>query len=96
MWIFGNITDSWEEKRMSADFGTVLRFTVFGESHGAAIGGILSGVPAGTEVDEEKIAFHMARRAPGRRGTTPRKEADKVQFLSGVLNGRAEALRLLL
>lgn len=75
---------------MSADFGTVLRFTVFGESHGAAIGGILSGVPAGTEVDEEKIAFHMARRAPGRRGTTPRKEADKVQFLSGVLNGRAE------
>lgn len=75
---------------MSADFGTILRFTIFGESHGAAIGGILSGVPAGAEIDEEKIAFHMARRAPGRKGTTPRREADQVRFLSGVLNGRAE------
>ncbi len=66
-----------------------MRHTIFGESHGSAIGVTLMGVPAGLLLDFEQIAREMARRAPGRdRFSTARKEADQVQILSGLFEGR--------
>lgn len=75
---------------MRANFGEHFKLTIFGESHGAAIGVVIDGLPAGAEIDETDIARQMARRAPGNDPTaTARKEADAVRILSGVLNGRA-------
>ncbi len=69
--------------------GTQLRLTTFGESHGIAIGGILDGFPAGIVVDEGFVAAEMRRRRPGQSTvTTARNEADAVQFLSGIFEGR--------
>ena len=69
--------------------GTQLRLTTFGESHGAAIGGILDGFPSGVLVDEEFVRSEMRRRRPGQSAvTTARNEADEVQFLSGIFEGR--------
>ena len=79
---------------MSATWGNMLKLTVFGESHGAAIGGVLDGIRAGTEVDEQYIAAQMARRAPGSKLSTPRSEADAVEILSGVTNGRTNGAPL--
>lgn len=68
--------------------GTQLRLTTFGESHGAAIGGVLDGFPSGVFVDEEFIRTEMQRRRPGQSAvTTSRNEADDVQFLSGIFEG---------
>lgn len=65
-----------------------MKFTIFGESHGPAIGVALSGVPAGVELDLEEISFEMARRAPGKSAlSTARKEADVPEILSGVFEG---------
>ena len=75
---------------MRANFGEHFRLTIFGESHGPAIGMVIDGVPAGFPIDEEAIARDMARRAPGRDPTaTARREADAVRIVSGVLNGYA-------
>ena len=75
---------------MRANFGEHFKLTIFGESHGPAIGVVIDGVPSGMVIDEEAIARHMARRAPGSDPTaTARKEADKVKILSGVFEGRA-------
>ena len=75
---------------MRANFGEHFKLTIFGESHGAAIGIVIDGLPAGAAIDEESIARQMARRAPGNDPTaTARKEADAVRILSGVRNGRA-------
>lgn len=69
--------------------GTQVRLTTFGESHGAAIGGILDGFPSGVLVDEEFVRSEMRRRRPGQSAvTTARNEADEVQFLSGIFEGR--------
>ncbi len=69
-------------------FGTHLRLTTFGESHGAAIGGIVEGYPAGIEVDFDAIQKALDRRKPGQSDlTTDRKESDTVQFLSGFHEG---------
>ncbi|MFA6876360.1 MAG: chorismate synthase [Parabacteroides sp.] len=69
-------------------FGNIFRLTSFGESHGPAIGGIIDGCPAGLAVDMEKIQQELNRRRPGQsRITTPRKEDDQVQFLSGLYDG---------
>ena len=69
-------------------FGTLFRLTTFGESHGAAVGGVIDGVPAGVEIDMDFIQGELNRRRPGQSAlTTPRKEADKVEFLSGVFEG---------
>lgn len=69
--------------------GTQLRLTTFGESHGVAIGGILDGFPSGVVVDEEFVRSEMRRRRPGQSAvTTARNEADEVQFLSGIFEGR--------
>ncbi len=66
-----------------------MEYTIFGESHGPAIGAVLRGVPAGLEVDEAFIAAEMARRAPGASPlSTARKEADNPKILSGVFEGK--------
>ena len=75
---------------MRGSFGQHLKLTIFGESHGPAIGMVIDGIPAGTPIDEEEIARHMARRAPGGDPTaTARKEADRVRIVSGLFEGRA-------
>lgn len=70
-------------------FGNIFRLTSYGESHGAAIGGIIDGCPSGIEVDMSFIQEELNRRRPGQsKITTPRKEADEVEFLSGIYDGR--------
>ncbi len=74
---------------MSSSYGQHLKLSLFGQSHGEAIGIIADGIPAGMEIDQERLLQAMARRAPGQSAlTTARKEADAPEFLSGVLNGR--------
>lgn len=69
---------------MSTTWGNNIKLTIFGESHGAAIGGVIEGIPAGIKLDLEFIKKEMARRAPGNNNlSTPRKEADEVEILSG-------------
>jgi chorismate synthase len=69
-------------------FGRQLRLTTFGESHGAALGCILDGVPAGLPIDEAFIQSELDRRKPGKSQLeTARKEADKVEILSGLFEG---------
>ena len=71
-------------------FGMKLRYTTFGESHGKAIGCVLDGVPAGLEIDEAYIQSELDRRKPGKSEfETARKEADKVEILSGVFEGKS-------
>ncbi len=70
-------------------FGRIFRVTSFGESHGPAIGGVIDGMPAGIEVDEDFLQCEMARRRPGQSDlTTQRTEADNVELLSGVFEGK--------
>lgn len=70
-------------------FGTLFRLTCFGESHGAALGGVVDGCPAGVVIDEDYIQQQLDRRRPGQSAlTTSRNEADKVQFLSGIFEGK--------
>lgn len=70
-------------------FGTLFKLTTFGESHGAAIGGILEGCPSGIVIDFELIQNEMNRRKPGQSAlVSQRKEADEVQFLSGIFEGK--------
>ena len=74
---------------MKNTFGSDLSLTIFGESHGRAIGAVLDGMAAGLPVDETFLAACMdKRRARGDGLSTPRVEADAVQLLSGVMNGR--------
>jgi chorismate synthase len=69
--------------------GRIFRLTSFGESHGGAIGGIIDGCPAGLMVDIDLVLGELARRKPGQsRITTQRNEADKVEFLSGIFQGK--------
>ncbi len=70
-------------------FGHLFRLTSFGESHGPAIGGVIDGCPSNIELDFEEIQKELNRRKPGQsRITTARKEADEVQFLSGIYEGK--------
>ena len=70
-------------------FGNLLRVTTFGESHGAAIGGVIDGFPAGVEIDFEAVQEELNRRKPGQsKIVTQRKEPDTVEFLSGVFEGK--------
>lgn len=73
---------------MSSNFGNNIKLSIFGESHGEAIGCVIDGLPAGVKLDMEEIYFEMARRAPGKDKTaTPRLEKDFPNILSGVLDG---------
>lgn len=72
---------------MSNSFGNIFRFTTFGESHGKAIGGIIDGVPAGQKIDYDFINSELEKRKPGQNQiSSSRKEADKVEFISGLFN----------
>ena len=74
---------------MSGTFGKKLKISIFGESHGPAIGLLADGFPAGEKVDLEELSRFLARRsAVGKSYATGRKEADIPHFLSGFLNGR--------
>ena len=71
-------------------FGEIFRITTFGESHGAALGVIIDGVPAGLPIDLDFITAELSRRRPGQSAlSTARKESDVPEILSGVLNGIA-------
>lgn len=72
-------------------FGSVFQLTTFGESHGPAVGAVVCGVPAGLRIDEAFIQRELDRRRPGSGipGATPRREADRVEILSGVFEGVA-------
>ncbi len=70
-------------------FGTLFRVTSFGESHGPAIGCVVDGCPPGLEISEAEIQIELDRRKPGTsRHVTQRREADSVEILSGVFEGR--------
>ena len=70
-------------------FGTLFNLTTFGESHGAAIGGVIDGCPAGLIIDYDAIQADLDRRKPGQSElTTSRKEKDEVEWLSGIFEGK--------
>ncbi|WP_024614853.1 chorismate synthase [Clostridium sp. Ade.TY] len=74
---------------MSGNFGNNIKLSIFGESHGNAIGITIDGLPSGFYIDLDKVNFEMERRAPGRNNlSTSRKEGDNVEILSGVFNGK--------
>lgn len=70
-------------------FGNIFKVSTFGESHGKALGGVIDGVPAGFELDLEAVQAALDRRRPGQSTiVTQRKEGDKVEFLSGLFEGK--------
>lgn len=70
-------------------FGQLFRITTFGESHGAAIGVVIDGCPAGLSLHKKEIERDLARRRPGKTPyTSPRKEKDEVEILSGLFQGK--------
>ena len=70
-------------------FGNLFRITTWGESHGPALGVVVDGCPAGLALTEEDIQGYLDRRKPGQSQiTTSRSEADRVEILSGVFEGR--------
>ena len=74
---------------MSSGFGTILRLTTFGESHGGGVGVVLDGTPPGIALAEDDVQRQLDRRRPGQSAlTTARDEADRVTILSGVEGGR--------
>ncbi len=73
---------------MKNTIGNSLTVTLFGESHGKAIGAVLDGMPSGIKVDEEYIASQLTRRRPKDALSTPRQEKDEFSILSGVFEGR--------
>lgn len=73
---------------MSSTYGESLKLSIFGQSHGPAIGMTLDGIPAGLPVDLEKLQLFLNRRAPGQNDwSTSRREEDRPEFLSGLLDG---------
>ena len=73
---------------MSSVFGNKIHVSIFGQSHGEKIGCVVDGLPAGEEVDLEELRRFLSRRAPGQKGTTPRRETDEPHIVSGLLNGK--------
>ena len=74
---------------MSGVWGNKLKISIFGESHGVGIGVVINGLPTGFEVDWDEVLVEMARRAPGQNDlTTPRKESDLPEVLSGLFEGK--------
>ena len=72
-----------------SSIGTIFRVTTWGESHGVGIGVVIDGCPAGLSLSSEDIQLYLNRRKPGQsRFTTPRKEDDAVDILSGVFEGK--------
>lgn len=73
---------------MKNTFGQSIALTIFGESHGKAIGAVIDGLTPGISVDESKIEFELSRRRPSSHIDTPRREADKFEIVSGVFEGK--------
>ena len=74
---------------MSSTYGKNLKISIFGQSHSEAIGVTVDGLPAGIEIDMEELQRFMDRRAPGQsKYSTPRKEADKPEFLSCLVGNK--------
>ena len=72
-----------------SNFGNIFQITTWGESHGKGVGVVIDGCPAGLPLTEEDIQGYLDRRKPGQsRYTTPRKESDTVEILSGVFEGK--------
>ena len=70
-------------------YGTLFKITTWGESHGAAIGVVIDGCPAGLPLSEDDIQQYLDRRKPGQsRFTTARQESDRAEILSGVFEGK--------
>ena len=73
---------------MSSTYGENLKLSIFGQSHGAAIGMTLDGIPAGLPVDPDKLQVFLNRRAPGQNDwSTPRREEDQPEFVAGIVDG---------
>ena len=71
-------------------FGKIFTVTTYGESHGAAVGGVVDGMPTGIDIDLDFIQAELSRRRPGQsKITTSRNEADQVELLSGVFEGKS-------
>src|SRR5579864_4964230 len=78
-------------------FGQLFRITTFGESHGGAVGCVVDGCPPGLEISKEEIQKELDRRKPGQSAiTSPRKEQDEVQILSGIFEGKTTGTPILL
>jgi chorismate synthase len=74
-------------------YGKIFRITTFGESHGIAVGVVIDGCPAGLEIDESFIQKELDRRRPGQSAiVTQRKEADQIQIVSGVFEGKTTGM----
>ena len=72
-----------------SSYGKIFKVTTWGESHGKGLGVVVDGVPAGIELSENDIQLFLNRRKPGQsKFTTPRKEDDAVEILSGVFEGK--------
>ena len=75
---------------MRNTFGNIFTLTTYGESHGTAVGGVVDGMPAGIDIDLDFIQRELDRRRPGQSAiTTSRNEADRVELLSGVFEGKS-------
>ena len=68
-------------------FGRVFRVSIYGESHGTGAGILIDGCPAGIQLTEEDFLEDLGRRRSGKKGTTPRIEADEPHIMNGVFNG---------
>ena len=80
-----------------SSFGTIFKVTTFGESHGAGLGAIIDGCPAGLPISEEIIQKYLNLRKPGQtKYSTPRKEQDKIRILSGIFEGKTTGTPILL
>ena len=80
-----------------SSFGTILKVTTFGESHGIGLGAVLDGCPAGLSISEDIIQQYLNLRKPGQtKYSTPRKEQDKIRILSGVFEGKTTGTPILL
>lgn len=76
---------------MANTIGKMFSVTSFGSSHGKAVGAVIDGCPANLELNTEDIQKELDKRKPGTSGvTTPRKEEDKVQILSGIFEGKTD------
>ena len=74
---------------MSSEFGKILKVSVFGQSHGTAIGVNIDGLPAGEKIDLEELQRFLDRRRPGKNKlSTARNEGDVPEILSGLLEGK--------
>ena len=81
---------------MGMSLGDSVRVTLFGESHGAAVGALLEGVPPGVLIDVQTLIEDLERRRPGRRFLSSRTEPDHCEILSGVYEGQTTGYPILL